>query len=239
MKRLSMVLTALVLLAACGDTLAAAPTSGGDGEQMTNTIAVSGTGEVSGVPDVLVVDLGISLVKPTVAESTAEGARLAGTVIDALKATGVAERDIGTMNYTIYPEYDYSANTQRLIGYRVSNMITARIRDVGTAGDVIDAATRAGGDAAVVNGIRFEIEENDELVKAAREVAWNDAREKAEQLAELAGVGLGRAVSISETFTPVPVPMYARAEAAMDASTPITPGEQMVTVTVNVEFALH
>lgn len=238
MKRAYSVLLAALLLAGCGTTVAATQPDPGE-TQMSNTIAVSGTGEVSGVPDVLVVDLGISLVRPAVGQATAEAARLAGAVVDALQASGISEKDIRTVDYSIHPEYDYSTSSQRLIGYRISNTVTARIRQAASAGDVIDAATSVAGDAAIVNGIRFEIEENDELVKAAREQAWNDAHTKAQQLADLAGVQLGRAVAISETFTPPPTPVtYARAEAAMDMATPILPGEQRVAVTVTVEFAI-
>jgi hypothetical protein len=205
-----------------------------------NTISVSGTGEVAGRPDTLIVDIGVSVLRPTVNEATTEAAKLADTVIAALTSGGVADRDIQTTSYSIYPEYDYSGQTQRLTGYRVSNVVTAKVRDVESAGGVIDAAVRAGGDATVVNGIRFDIEESSELVTAAREAAWNDAKAKAEQLAGLAGVTLGRAVSISETFSPAPPPIaFEEFLAAADqAATPIQPGEQAVTVTVTVEFSI-
>jgi uncharacterized protein YggE len=90
-----------------------------------------------------------------------------------------------------------------------------------------------------VSGLSFSIEDNDELVAAAREVAWNDALAKASQLAELSGQDLGRATSITETVSmpPMPIP-YAEAAAADRAVTPIEPGTSAVTITLQVQFGL-
>ena len=174
-------------------------------------------------------------------EATGDASRLAQAVIDALKAKGVAEKDIQTTNYSIYPEYDYRNDSQVLRGYRVSNTVSAKIRDLDKAGEVIDAATAAGGNDAVVNGIRFDLEANGPLITAAREAAWNDAEAKAEQLASLAEVRLGKAVSISETSSPTQPPIVyaeATAEAAFDRATPIQAGEASVSVVVTVQFAI-
>ncbi|MDH4119563.1 MAG: SIMPL domain-containing protein [Acidimicrobiia bacterium] len=237
MGKRTLILATALIVAACGTTVAA---STGESTQMSNTIAVSGTGDVMGVPDTLVVDLGVSVLEPTVSAATAKAAQLAEGMLKALSAAGVDEKDIQTANYSIYPEYDYSQSAQRLLGYRVMNTVSVKVREVERAGDVIDAATKAGGESAVVNGIRFDIEDDGELVTAAREAAWADAKAKAEQLADLAGVALGQAVKITETFSPAPSQaLYARAELAADGGgTPIQPGEQQVSVTVTVEFQI-
>jgi uncharacterized protein YggE len=208
---------------------------------MSNTISVSGTGEVTGTPDVLIVDLGVQVLRPTVGEATGDAAQLAQAVIDALLAEGVTEKENQTTNYSIWPEYDYRNDSQTLRGYRVSNTVSAKIRDLGKAGDVIDAATAAGGNDAIVNNIRFDLEADGPLITAAREAAWNDAKAKAEQLAALAEVELGKAVSISETSSPTPPPIAyaaAPAEAGADFATPIQPGEASVSVVVTVQFAI-
>lgn len=229
-----------LLLAACGTqtTPLAQPTTN-EGDTVLNTISVSGTGEVAGIPDVLIVDLGVAVLRPGVDQATADASSLASAVLEGVKAKGVEERDIQTTNYSIYPEYDWRNDTQTLRGYRVTNTISIKIRDIAGAGAVIDAATAAGGNDAVVNGIRFDIEDNGELVTAARAAAWDDAKTKAEQLAELAGVTLGSAVSISETTSSAPPPIVYR-EMAADAAgaTPIQPGEQLVGVTITVSFAI-
>ena len=246
MRKLLIPLAAIsLILAGCAGTSNAAaqiPPTGGNQTLMNNTIAVSGTGQVTGTPDTLIIDLGVQVLRPTVGEATGEAARLAQTVIDALEANGVAEKDIQTTNYSIWPEYDYRNDTETLRGYRVSNTVSAKIRDLDKAGEVIDAATAAGGNDAVVNGIRFDLEADGALITAAREAAWNDAKAKAEQLAALAEVRLGKAVSISETASPTPPPIvYAEAAvgAAFDAATPIQPGEASVSVVVTAQFAIE
>ncbi len=243
MRRIGIGVAALaMMLAACGPTAAApvAQSSPEEGSTIINTISVSGTGEVAGVPDTLIVDLGVSLMRSSVDQATRDAADLASGVIDAVRSAGVEERDIRTTNYSIWPEYDYRNDQQTLRGYRVTNTISIKIRDLDAAGAVIDAATAAGGDEAVVNGIRFDIEDNGALVVAAREAAWNDAFAKAQQLASLAGLELGSAVSISESTTSAPPIYYDRAYGLAESgdATPIQPGEQQVSVTITVSFAV-
>lgn len=121
----------------------------------------------------------------------------------------------------------------------MNNIVQAKIRAIDTTGAVIDAATAAEGDEMRVNGLSFSIEDNDELVSAAREAAWNDALAKAAQLAELSGQSLGEATSITETVSMPPVPVPYVTEAAADrAETPIEPGTSAVTITLQVQFGL-
>src|SRR4030042_1433221 len=180
----------------------------GAGDGTTSGINVTGQGKVTGQPDVLKVILGVSVLRPTVDQATADAASLATAVIDALKASGVAEDDIQTTNYSIFPEYDWSGETQRLLGYRVNNEIQVKIRDLEQAGEIIDAATAAGGDATGVNSLSFSIEDNAELLQMARTAAWNDAEGKASPLAQLAGVELGAALSMTATINYDAVPIY-------------------------------
>lgn len=205
-----------------------------------NGISVSGRGEVFGTPDTLTVTIGISVGRSTVSEAVDVAAVRATDLIDALRGVGVAEVDIQTSNYSIHPEYDYRENqTPRITGYRVDNTLNVKIRDLDRAGEVLDAATAAAGDEVRVNGVSFVLEDNDALLVAARAAAWEDAKAKAEQLADLADVTLGAPVTISETVGSVPVPMYARAEVAPgDAATPIQPGQETVSVDLLVTFAI-
>ena len=206
-----------VLLAACGTAAGSTPQeiTVNTSEEATSGISVSGMGEVTGTPDTVEVGLGVSVLGETVDEAATTAAEKAQALIDSLTSNGVAEEDITTTDYSIYPEYDYSSNEERLIGYRVSNTVKAKIRDLDSTGAVLDAATVAGGDDVVVNGLSFSIEDNDELVAAAREAAWNDAMTKANQLAELSGQTLGEATTITETVSMPPVPIPYAAEAAV------------------------
>ncbi len=240
MRRL-LVLLALsaVVLAACGTEGSVSGFGAGDGSA-TNGINVTGQGRVFGTPDTLTLNLGVAVVRPTVNAATAEAAAKAQAIIAALKANGVAEADIQTANYAIWPEYEYSDNTQRLVGYRVSNDLTVKVRDLDKAGDVLDAATAAGGNDTVVQNLSFSIEDNTALLEMARTAAWNDAEAKAEQLARLAGVNLRGAISITESISYNQPPIYyaERAMAADAGGTPIESGQQEVTVVVSVTFSI-
>lgn len=205
-----------------------------------NGIAVSGTGEVSGTPDTLTMTFGVSVLRDTVAQAVADAATVSNAVISSLEANGVAEEDIQTANFSIFPDFDYSGDQQRLRGYQVNNSVVAKIRDVDSAGQVIDAAATAGGDEVIVSGVSFSIDDDAELVAAARAKAWEDAEATARQLADLAGVVLGEPVTIAETLSSVPAPFVGTEELAFAAAdaTPIEPGQQQVAVTLTVRFAI-
>jgi hypothetical protein len=227
-----------VILAACGAT---PQVTVNNSESAQTGISVSGMGEVTGTPDTVEVDLGVSALGETVDEATATAADRADSLIAALTSNGVAEEDITTTDYSIYPEYDYSGNQERLVGYRVNNTVRAKIRDIESTGAVLDAASAAAGDEARISGLRFSIEDNAELVSAAREAAWDDALAKATQLADLSAQTLGAATSITETVTipPVPIPYEADMAGAERAATPIEPGTSAVTITLQVQFAFE
>jgi uncharacterized protein YggE len=241
MRRPLLIVTAALLLAACTTPITGEPpvvnvTTG----ETTTGINVSGSGEVTGVPDTLSVDLGVSVLGATVSEAATTAATQADAVISAFVAGGVERSDITTTNYAVYPEYDYRSTGQHLLGYRVTNTVRAEIRDIAEAGAILDSAVAAGGDSTQVNGVSFSIEDDAEMIEAAREAAWSDAFAKAEQLAELSGQTLGNAVSIDEIVSSPEMPYYYDAAlAAEDRSTPIEPGLSTVTVNLQIRFALE
>ncbi len=237
---LALVAVGALVLAACGSGEESLVSPAGADGSITNGINVSGQGKVTGKPDTLSVNLGVSLLRPTVDQATADAAAKATDIINAFKAAGVAEDDIQTANYNIYPEYDYSGAQQRLLGYRVTNEVRVKIRNLDTAGATIDAATAAGGDATVINSLAFSIEDNAELLQMARTAAWTDAEAKARQLAQLAGLELGSAISITESISYDSPPIYYERAAADEAgaSTPIESGTQDVIVNIQVTFRI-
>ncbi len=240
MRRLAIGLVAgtAILIAACTPSVTVENT-GADGATATG-IAVSGRGEVFGTPDTLQMSFGVSVLRPTVKQAVADAAALADQLISTLGSSGVAAEDVQTSNYSIYPEYDYSRDERKLIGYRVSNTVTAKIRDIESAGSVIDAAVSGVGDEIQVSGVSFSIEDDEELISTAREAAWEDARSKAQQLADLAGLTLGKAVMISESVSGTPPQPLFRAAfedtVAGPVETPIEAGQQQVAVTLQVRF---
>jgi uncharacterized protein YggE len=161
-----------------------------------------------------------------------------------LKANGVEEKDIQTTQYSIYPQYDYRNGKDILTGYQVTHMVRVKVRDIDKAGEVIDDAVEAAGDLLQVEGIGFAIDDTSALRSEAREEAMADAQAKASELAQLAGVTLGKATYITESsYTPGPYPYpYAPgASFAMDeaAATQISAGELEVVVNVSVTYGIE
>src|SRR3990170_2444594 len=155
-------------------------------------ISVTGTGEASGAPDLALLTLGVSTEKRSVKEARDQAAEAMDAVLSSLRDNGVEEKDIQTRQLSIEPQFDYIDGRQQLRGFRVTNIVSAKLRDLDKVGEVIDGAAGAGGDLIQVQGLSFTIEEPDDLRAQAREEAVNEARAKAERLAELAGVKLGK-----------------------------------------------
>jgi uncharacterized protein YggE len=207
-------------------------------------IWVSGEGKVTVVPDVANLSLGIEAQETTVVEAQAEASVAMDSVRTALVDSGVAEKDIQTQYFSIYQVTRWDDNKQEeiVIGYRVSNMVNAKIRAIDKTGAIIDAVVVAGGDLTRINSISFAVDDPSIYYGEAREKAMADAKAKAEQLAGLAGVRLGKATYVSEGIQ-VPSPVYPRYEygavpAPAPVTTPISPGETEVILTVQVAYAI-
>jgi uncharacterized protein YggE len=204
-------------------------------------ISVSGTGNASGAPDLALLDLGVSTEGKTVKEARDSAATAMNDVSDALKGDGVADKDIQTRQFRIEPEYQYPDGKQELIGFRVTNIVEVKVRDLDRVGEVVDDVATAGGDVVQVQGLSFTIEKPEDLRAQAREKAMADARARAEDLAGLAGVKLGKPISVNESTTTPPSSTFQAVPAARGAgeATPIEAGELEVSVTVDVLFAIE
>lgn len=210
--------------------------------QQNTGIWVSGQGEISVIPDVAVLSLGVEAQAKTVAQAREEAAEAMESVMAALEDNGVAEKDIKTQYYNIYPVRKWVDDEQVLLGYRVSNTVTVKIRDVDTAGVVIDAVAGAGGDYTRINSISFTVDEPEEYYAEVRELAMADALAKAEQLASLSGVSLGEPTYINESsVSPVYRSYYydeAGAAVPESVTTSISAGETEVSLTVQVVYSI-
>ncbi len=202
-------------------------------------ITVTGIGRSAVAPDLMSVDLGISVLAASVAEGRALATERAQALVAALVERGVANDDIQTVRYSIHPEYDHGDGKQRLRGYRVGNELQVALRELGSAGEVLDHAADAGGDEVTISNVSFSVEDQTALRDQAREAAWNDARSRAEHLARLSGRTLGEVVDIVETTgrPPGPGPLQRLAFTA-EESTPIEAGTMEITVTLEVRFGL-
>jgi uncharacterized protein YggE len=202
-------------------------------------ITVTGLGRVTGVPNVLTVQLGASLTRDDVSGALSAASSALGRVRAALTGGGVATADLETSDVSVQPDYSYDGGRQTIDGYRATESLTAKLRDLGKAGDLITAAASAGGDATTVSGVSFDLADDTELLNTARDAAFADARAKARRYARDAGRRLGPLVRISETVTggTEPVPVAGAAKSA-PVAVPIDPGTTQLSVTVDVVYGL-
>jgi len=207
-------------------------------------IWVSGDGKVSAVPDIAILRLGIEAQEVSVADAQAQATEAMNAVMAALTDNGLAEKDIQTQYFNIQrvTRWDENKGQEVLIGYRVTNMIIAKIRDMEKVGAIIDAAVSAGGDLTRIDSISFSIEDPSAYQTEARQKAMADAAAKAKQMAELAGVTLGKPTYITENaYIPSPVyrqDFFEKAAGAPAMETPISPGELEVSSTVQITYAI-
>jgi uncharacterized protein len=206
-------------------------------------IWVNGVGTVDVQPDVAILTLGVEAQAATVAEAQSQASDAIDKVIASLKANGVADKDIQTQYYNInkVTRWDDKGQVETVLGYRVSNTVTIKIRAIDKAGEIIDAVALAGGDLTRIDGISFTLDDATQAVQEARQKAMNDAKAKAQQISTLSEVTLGKVTYVSEnSYTPYPVRgSVVPAAGSMDsAKTVISPGELQVTVNVQVAYAI-
>ena len=205
-------------------------------------IWVSGRGEVTVTPDIATLRLGVEVQAVSVAIAQSQATEAMDKVMAALTDNGVAEKDIQTQYFSIrqVTKWDRDKEEEIVVGYRVTNKVTAKIREIDKAGTVIDAVAAAGGDLTRIDSIDFSVDDPSAYYEEAREEAMADAKAKAEQLAELAEGRLGKATYISEGAQ-IPPPIYRQdiyEEAVPAATTPISPGEMEISLTVQVAYSI-
>jgi uncharacterized protein len=207
------------------------------------TVSVSGHGQVNVPPDTASVSIGIDVIQPTLAEAQEQATAQATTLIEALKAAGIADEDIQTAYFSVNILRDYSENADptQITGFEIMNQLQLTVRDTDMLGDLLDEAVNAGANS--INGVTFYVDDQTAAASEARKLAVEDARTKAEELAAAAGLTLGPVVSIAEgTVSPMPPPMYGGAGGGMakaEAAVPVQPGSSTIAVDVAMTFELH
>jgi uncharacterized protein YggE len=241
---------ALLPLAAIALALGAVACSGDGDEDITVNVPpdqaqpglnVEGMGVVTVEPDLAELNLGVEVTEDNADLALVNANGALDNVMQVLEDAGVAEEDIQTTGLSIYPLYDFSGETQEITGYTASNLVDVKIRDLDSVGEIVDGVTNAAGNAVRVNYITFTREDNEEALNQARNLAVEDARQKAEALADSSGVGLGSVQSISENsfVEPPPIPFAEGAAEAADEtiiSTPISAGTMEVTLSVFIVY---
>jgi uncharacterized protein YggE len=227
----------------------------GSGVPASNTISVSGTGEVVAVPDIAVFTFSTIEKKDTAAEAQDASAKKMNDAIAFLKGEGLEEKDIKTVGYNVYPVYEYPqticsptycppAGEAKLTGYEVRQSVEVKVRDTARAGELLSGVGSYG--ISEISGISFSIDEPEELQAQARTKAIEDAQQKAQQLADSLGVDIVRIVGFNESGY---YPYYAKYDMALEAtgrggadaaSVPALPmGENTITSNVNVTYEIR
>jgi uncharacterized protein YggE len=201
------------------------------------TISVTGEAQVSVAPDLAQIDGGVTTEARSAREARDANNKAMAAILPALKGAGIAEADIRTARLSLFPQSSPSkpSGPVQITGYRASNRVTIRVRDVTKVAATIDALVAAG--ANEIGGINFMVSQESKLLDDARVKAIEDARRKAEIYARAANVRLGAPVSISEEGSagPVPVP---RAQFKANVGAQVAPGEETLRVSVSVSYEI-
>ena len=199
-------------------------------------ISVTGEAKISAPPDLAQIDGGVTSEAKTAREASEANNAAMGKVLLALKGAGIDEKDYQTSRLSLQPQSSSKSNGPPTItGYRASNRVTIRLRDVTKVANVIDTLVGAG--ANDIGGINFMVSQASKLLDEAREKAIADARRKAEIYAKAAGVTLGAPLSISESGAPAPI-VFRRMAAGVAESAPVAPGEETLQLSVSVSWAI-
>ena len=216
-------------------------------DSQSQGIWVNGNGKVYATPDIALLSLGIEVQEETVALAQANAAEAMEKVMEALKNKGVTEEDIQTQQFNIRKVSEWEVfygegEKEEVIGYRVTNIVTVKVREIENVGIIIDAVAVAGGDLTRIDSIGFTVDDPTPYYEEARAQAVEYAKAKAEQLADLSGVELGKPTYISES-TYYASPNYYRGDMAFEEGVPavetaISPGELEISANVQIAFAI-
>lgn len=222
---------AVATLSAC-DAHNSAPAPGANPRQVT----VLGSGQVQGVPDTLTADVGIEFTAADVTGAMNQTNDRQQAVINALVGAGLDRKDISTTTVTLEPQY--SGGTATITGYRATNAIRVKIHPTDAASRMLALIVNTGGDATRISSVSYSIADDSQLVKDARARAFNDAKNRADQYAQLSGLRLGRVLSISEATGGTPTPGGPPAPPRSMAAVPLEPGQQTVSFSVTAVWEL-
>jgi uncharacterized protein len=225
-------------LAVEGDAGASAPAA----RFALHSIIVIGQGRATAKPDTALATIGVEVVGKSLQEASDQNNAKMDALLKALKASGVADKDIQTVGYSVSPERKYNRDTGpgEITSFRIVNQVRVKLRDLKKVGATLDRAIKEG--ANTLQGLVFEADDPTPIRARASAAAIVAARSKAEEMAKAAGVKLGEVLQISEVIgEPRPMPMMDRAMAASPAgrAVPIEQGELEFTAQLQVIYAIR
>ncbi len=233
------ILSAVTVAAVAGVVALAIPANGA-GTTDIRFITVTGVGTVSVVPDAVRFNAIVSNVGSTNTAALATASKSAAAIRAALKDAGIATKDIRSANISVYPEYNYTQEAgTKITGYRASQSFDVLIRTASKAGTIIESIVKAGGDSVQLGGVVPTTLNPATATEDARAAAVANAKSKASSYAKLLGTSIGKVLSLEEQSSPVYSSPFPMAKAEADSAVQIDLGEQDVTVTITVRWALN
>jgi uncharacterized protein len=202
-------------------------------------VVVVGLGVAGALPDLCVIAASLRVMRDTVADAVDEVASVADAAMASLRAVGVADSDLRTVNLAVQDWIDHQQ--QRVTARVATYMFTVHGRSLGEVPALIRELTASAGDALHIDGINYVHSDPEPMHATARRNAVTDARSRAEQLAEAAGLRLGQVVKITEGADAGGgwVGRAASGDARALAAMPINPGDLTLSVRVEVTFTLE
>ena len=235
-----LLLAAVGMLALSACAAPAANAADGIPADSLHSISVTGSGSAYSAPDIATAQVGVQTRDADPAAAVSANTEKMTSIIAALKAQGIDEKDIQTTNFSVsaQQEYDPQGQPNGKITFVVDNMVTITVRDISKVGPVLGAVVDAG--ANNIYGVSFSSADQTGLEAQARDKAMADARARADQLAKAAGVSIDTVLSITENINsgPIPYPYAARDMAQAGAPVPIQGGQIQVQIQVNVVYII-
>ena len=233
-----------VMILSQSPTLAGAQATPAAQGGTAGTISVTGVGEVIVTPDTANIQIGVQVFSQELADAQQKSTDQMNAIIKTITDAGIKTKDIQTSNYSvsIRQQYDDQGIATAVLGYDIYNTLSVTVRDLDSLGSILDQVVAAG--ANQIYGISFYTSDLTGATAKARAAAVKDAQERADQLAEAAGVEVGRIINISEGYSSAPLPTeYGRGQAASDmkagaGAVPIQTGSQSVQISVSVTYEI-
>jgi len=241
--KLTKIRTIASIITACAvaGVVALAIPANGAGTTENRYITVTGVGTISVVPDAIRFNATVSALASTNAAALSTASKSAAAVRTALLKAGIATKDIRSANISVYPEYNWTQEAgTKITGYRASQSFDVLVRTASKAGSIIEAVVTAGGDSVQLGGVMPTTLNPATSTEEARAAAVANAKSKATSYAKLLGTSIGKVLSLEEQSSPVYSTPFPMAKASADAAAvEIDLGEQDVTVTITVRWALN
>jgi uncharacterized protein YggE len=233
-------LITVVTVAAVAGMVALAIPANSAGTADNRFITVTGVGTISVVPDAVRFNATVSALGATNTAALADASKSAAAVRAAMRAAGIATKDIRSANISVYPEYNWTQEAgTKITGYRASQSFDVLVRTSSKAGTIIEAVVTAGGESVQIGGVIPTTLIPSAATEEARAAAVANAKSKASSYAKLLGTSIGKVLSLEEQSSSVYSSPFPMAKAEADSAVQIDLGEQDVTVSITVRWALN